>query len=107
MELILSLGFVMMFSVVLPIMTLLALLSNMLEIRLLAYRMANVLRRAEPKGQEGVGAWSSIVQVISTFAVVCNVGLACFSMHPIKDQDLTVQLGLFLLMEHVMLGVKA
>ena len=92
MELILSLGFVMMFSVVLPVMTMLALVSNMLEIRLLGYRMANVMQRAEPRGQEGVGAWSGIVQVISTFAVICNVGLAVFAMHPLKDFDLTVKL---------------
>merc|ERR1719487_2900016 len=69
--------------------------------------MANVMQRAEPRGQEGVGARSGIVQVISTFAVICNVGLAVFAMHPLKDFDLTVKLGLFLLMEHVMLVIKS
>merc|ERR1719198_464628 len=60
MELVLSLGFVMMFSVIMPLMALLALLSNLLEMRLLAYRMTNVNQRPAPRGQEGIGAWQSI-----------------------------------------------
>ena len=57
---------------------LLALLRNMFKFRLLAYRMANVIRSAETRGQDDIGAWSDIIQVISGFAVICNVGLAVF-----------------------------
>lgn len=96
----------MMFSVVLPVMSFLAFFSNMLEIRLLGYRMAHVMQRADPRGQEGIGAWAGIVQVISTFAVICNVGLAVFAMHPLRDFDLPTKLGFFVALEHLMLCVK-
>merc|ERR1719399_2176120 len=65
MELILSMGFIMMFSVELPVMTFVVLFCNLLELRLFAYRFAFVSQRAEPNGQEGIGAWADIVEAVS------------------------------------------
>ena len=41
-------------------MALLALLANMLEIRLIGFRYARVTRRPKPSGSEGIGAWEYV-----------------------------------------------
>eukprot|EP00746_Dinoflagellata_sp_MGD_P015993 gnl/MRDRNA2_/MRDRNA2_135863_c0_seq1.p1 gnl/MRDRNA2_/MRDRNA2_135863_c0~~gnl/MRDRNA2_/MRDRNA2_135863_c0_seq1.p1 ORF type:complete len:852 (-),score=109.54 gnl/MRDRNA2_/MRDRNA2_135863_c0_seq1:186-2741(-) len=106
MELIMSLGFIMMFSVVLPELALMALVNNLIEIRLLAYKVCHVVRRADPKGQEGIGAWASIVHVIASMGVTCNVALAVFHLYPLKTFSLVQKLGMFIVIERVMLGLK-
>lgn len=106
MELILSLGFVMMFAVELPVMAFLALLANMIEIRLLAFKMSYVFQRTDPTGQEGIGAWAGIIETVSVVAVVVNVGIAIFCMHPLRDLSLKVQLGIFVIAENAMLLIQ-
>ena len=101
MELVLALGFVMMFSVALPVMASLSLIANLIEMKFLAYRMMNVQQRAEPRGQEGIGAWAGIIRVVSYVAVIANSGMAVFVMHPIKDRPLVQKLAIFVLVEHI------
>jgi len=103
MELVLSCGFLMMFSVALPVMASLAFMCNLLELRLLAFKIMYVMRRPVPLGQEGIGAWSSILEMIATVAVVVNIGMAVFSMLPLKSQPVQVKLLLFIVAEHGML----
>merc|ERR1712166_308579 len=101
MDLVLALGFVMMFSVALPVMATLSLLSNLVELKFLAYRMMNVQQRSEPRGQEGIGAWSGIIKFVSYVAVIANAGMAYFVMHPIKDLVLWKRLSVFVVVEHI------
>jgi len=105
MELVLALGFVMMFSVALPVMATLSLVTNLMEMKFLAYRMMNVQQRAEPRGQEGIGAWAGIIKTVSYVAVIANAGMAVFVMHPIKDKKLEAKLAIFILIEHIAFGV--
>lgn len=104
MDLVLALGFVMMFSVALPVMAFLSLVSNLIELKFLAYRMMNVQQRAEPRGQEGIGAWAGIIRFVSYVAVIANSGMACFVMHPIKDLPLWKRLSVFIAVEHIAYG---
>lgn len=106
MELVLSLGFVMMFAVELPVMAFLALISNMFELRLLAFKMAYVMQRSDPRGQEGIGAWQHIIQTVSVVAVIVNVGIAIFCMHPLRDLSLKAKLAIFICAENGMLLVQ-
>jgi hypothetical protein len=106
MELILSMGFIMMFSVELPVMTVLALVTNLVKVRLLAYRFAYLTQRTEPNGQEGIGAWATIVEIVSVVGVVCNAGLMVFELEPMKSLDGAKKLALFIGIEHLMLVVQ-
>eukprot|EP00746_Dinoflagellata_sp_MGD_P005487 gnl/MRDRNA2_/MRDRNA2_110617_c0_seq1.p1 gnl/MRDRNA2_/MRDRNA2_110617_c0~~gnl/MRDRNA2_/MRDRNA2_110617_c0_seq1.p1 ORF type:complete len:766 (-),score=143.90 gnl/MRDRNA2_/MRDRNA2_110617_c0_seq1:136-2214(-) len=106
MELILSMGFIMMFSVELPVMTAMALCCNLLKLRLLAYRFAYVSQRTEPNGQEGIGAWATIVEVVSVVGVVCNAGLMVFELEPMKSFSGVKKLALFVAIEHCMLVLQ-
>eukprot|EP00448_Togula_jolla_P001809 CAMPEP_0170607740 /NCGR_PEP_ID=MMETSP0224-20130122/21213_1 /TAXON_ID=285029 /ORGANISM="Togula jolla, Strain CCCM 725" /LENGTH=741 /DNA_ID=CAMNT_0010932921 /DNA_START=60 /DNA_END=2285 /DNA_ORIENTATION=- len=106
MELVLSLGFVMMFAVALPVMACLAFITNLIEVKILAWRMAHVNQRARPMGQYGIGVWSDIIRILSTAAVVCNAGLAVFSMHPIKDMDTKTKLIIFVGLQNSAMVLK-
>jgi len=105
MELVLSLGFLMMFAVALPVMATLAWFCNLLELRLLGFKMVYVMRRAPPRGQEGIGSWQGIIMIVSKVAVIVNVGMAVFTMVPLRNQPMTVQLLIFVTVEHIMLSI--
>merc|ERR1711933_216584 len=94
------------FSVVLPMLTVLALLSNMLEYRLLAYRQLRVVQRPLPTGSDGIGAWQSIFAGICTLAVMVNAGITVFGMQPFRDLELSHKLLAFMCVEHTLLFTK-
>jgi len=103
MELILGLGYVTMFSVAMPVMAFLAVLANLLEARLLAYRMVYVFQRTAPEPQEGIGEWKNIMTQIAYGSVVINVGLAIFLLHPLVDYATEQKLAMFIVIEHLFL----
>lgn len=102
MENVLSFGFVTLFSVACPFMAVLALLSALLEMRLLAYRMLYANRRPIPRVQIGIGAWRDILERLMQMAVVVNSALACFAMHPIRNLPMVTKLSIFVAVEHMM-----
>merc|ERR1711924_495498 len=55
---------------------------------------------------EGIGAWASILHVVSTMGVTCNVALAVFELDPLKTYNTTTKLFLFILLERVILALK-
>eukprot|EP00392_Amoebophrya_sp_AT5.2_P005851 g5861.t1 len=101
MELTVQFAMVTCFSVVLPALTVLALLSNMLEYRVIAYRQLHVVQRVYPSGAEGIGAWQSIFAAIATMAMIVNAGLGVFAMKPFRDWDTESKLLAFLVGEHL------
>jgi len=101
MVLVVHLGFVLMFSVVLPVQAFLAFVVGMVCKQLLAYRMTSVLVRANPIGQEGIGAWFDIIKTISAIGVVCNVGLAVFEMQPLSTFDPILKLIIFVAAQNI------
>jgi len=101
MELILALGFLMMFTTIVPIMPLIALLSNLIQLRLFAFRLSYASQRPNPKGQEGFGAWADIVQFIMFVGVICNVGIGVFVLKPFRTYDMGTKLVYFVVAEHL------
>jgi uncharacterized membrane protein YhaH (DUF805 family) len=106
MELILGFGFLMMFTTSVTVMPLLALLSNLVQIRLIAFRLSFANQRVPPRGQEGFGAWADIVQTITFVGVLVNVGEAAFVMKPLRGLPMSNKLCWFLLFEHILMMVK-
>jgi len=103
MELVLGYGYVTMFSAAFPAMTFISLVSNVVVMKLLAYRLTFLQQRPFPCGQEGLGAWQGILQLLTNMAVVCNVATAVFEMRPIKRFPFTTQLTYFIFGEHALL----
>merc|ERR1719421_2358529 len=104
-EQMLTFAFVACFNVILPAISLIALLANLLETRLVAYRNACFLKRPLPAGAKGIGAWRQMLQLIEIIAVITNLGFAVFVLTPLKSQDLMKKGMWFLVAEHVSLLV--
>lgn len=56
-----------------PLAPLLALVNNILEIRVDAWKMTTQYRRMVPEKAQDIGAWQPIMQGIAILAVVTNV----------------------------------
>lgn len=66
-------GFVTLFVAAFPLAPLFALLNNIAEIRLDAYKMVTQSRRPLAERVEDIGAWYGILKIITYTAVVSNV----------------------------------
>lgn len=66
-------GFVTLFVASFPLAPLLALVNNILEIRVDAWKMTTQYRRMVPEKAQDIGAWQPIMQGIAILAVVTNV----------------------------------
>ncbi|XP_068899674.1 anoctamin-4-like [Tenebrio molitor] len=71
-EMILQYGFVTLFVAAFPLAPLCALLNNIAEIRLDAYKMVTQARRPLAERSEDIGAWYGILRAITYTAVVSN-----------------------------------
>ncbi|XP_032525780.2 anoctamin-4 isoform X1 [Danaus plexippus] len=74
-EMILQYGFVTLFVAAFPLAPLFALLNNVAEIRLDAYKMVTQARRPLAERVEDIGAWYGILRGITYAAVVSNVSM--------------------------------
>lgn len=66
-------GFVTLFVASFPLAPLLALVNNILEIRVDAWKLTTQYRRLVPEKTRDIGAWQPIMQGIAILAVVTNV----------------------------------
>ncbi len=79
--LVLQFGFVTLFVAAFPLAPLFALLNNLFEIRLDAYKFLVTHRRPMPARAQNLGAWTPILDGISKVAVVTNA--SAFSVQPV------------------------
>merc|ERR1719464_2631620 len=84
-------------------MAFVAFVTSILEYRLLAYRMTNITCRPMPACSEGIGAWQGVFECITVLATATNVGIMVFTMYPFQKMSRDKQLGLFIVLEHLLL----
>lgn len=68
-------GFITLFSLAFPLAPLLALLNNVIEVRLDAIKMLRFLRRPVGMRARDIGVWHSIMTVVTRIAVASSVSL--------------------------------
>ncbi|XP_044763195.1 anoctamin-4-like isoform X2 [Coccinella septempunctata] len=78
-EMILQYGFVTLFVAAFPLAPLCALLNNIAEIRLDAYKMVTQARRPLAERAEDIGAWEGILRAITYAAVVSNAFVIAYT----------------------------
>ena len=76
-ELVIQYGFITLFVAAFPLAPLFALLNNVLEIRLDAYKYVTTLRRPLAQRAQDIGAWVNILQIITKISVLTNVRILC------------------------------
>ncbi|TMW43143.1 hypothetical protein DOY81_011777, partial [Sarcophaga bullata] len=78
-EMILQYGFVTLFVAAFPLAPLFALLNNVAEIRLDAFKMVTQSRRPLAERVEDIGAWYGILRIITYTAVVSNAFVIAYT----------------------------
>mmetsp|Transcript_47156 Transcript_47156/g.75551 ORF Transcript_47156/g.75551 Transcript_47156/m.75551 type:complete len:954 (+) Transcript_47156:88-2949(+) len=74
-ELVVQFGYVTLFVMAFPLTPLLAVVNNVIEMKVDAINLVKSLQRPHPNGSYGLGSWNSIIAVLSIIAVGTNVAL--------------------------------
>lgn len=76
-------GFVTLFVASFPLAPVLALVNNLFEIRVDAWKITTQFRRVVPEKAQDIGAWQPILQGVAILAVATNVAL----LHSLDTPD--------------------
>ncbi|XP_021119725.1 anoctamin-9 isoform X3 [Heterocephalus glaber] len=79
MEMMIQYGFTTIFVAAFPLAPLLALFSNMVEIRLDAIKMVQLQRRLVPRKAKDIGTWLQVLETIGVLAVIANGMVIAFT----------------------------
>ncbi|XP_005164519.1 anoctamin-6 isoform X1 [Danio rerio] len=78
-EMVIQFGFVTLFVASFPLAPLLALVNNLFEIRVDAWKFTTQFRRIVPEKAQDIGAWQPILQGVTILAVVTNTAIIAFT----------------------------
>lgn len=78
-EMVLQFGFVTLFGLAFPLAPLLALLNNVIEMRLDAYKMLKFFKRPVAQRVRNIGVWYNIMAIVSKMAVTSSAIIIAFS----------------------------
>ncbi len=102
-------GYVVFFSASFPLAPLLVLASNLVELRLSAYKMCSFTQRPAARRASGIGIWITVLQVMSIIGVLTNVAIIGFKSKQITNwfPSLSPASKVFVifLFEHILLGM--
>ncbi|KAM4523509.1 anoctamin-6-like [Fundulus diaphanus] len=78
-EMVIQFGFVTLFVASFPLAPVLALINNLFEIRIDAWKITTQFRRIVPEKAQDIGAWQPILQGIAILAVATNAMIIAFT----------------------------
>ncbi|KAK5896144.1 hypothetical protein CgunFtcFv8_009775 [Champsocephalus gunnari] len=78
-EMVIQFGFVTLFVASFPLAPILALVNNLFEIRVDAWKITTQFRRIVPEKAQDIGAWQPILQGVAILAVATNAMIIAFS----------------------------
>lgn len=109
MEMWLQFGYVFLFSSVYPLAAFFALINNIFELRMDAYKMCRLMRKPTPRGVRDIGAWYAAFSITSVISVMTNCTLLAmdkdvqaFAPHS-SNRDWVL---LFVGIEHIFLCIR-
>ena len=113
-ELVIQYGYVVMFSIALPVAPLLALANNLVELRTDAFKILYAARRIRACAARNIGPWRHALKVISFAAISINLGYLWVTedvFHELQWRLPTFateshRIGAIVVAEHVLLALK-
>ncbi|KAA0724050.1 Anoctamin-5 Gnathodiaphyseal dysplasia 1 protein [Triplophysa tibetana] len=78
-EMVIQFGFITLFVASFPLAPLLALINNMVEVRVDAWKFTTQFRRPVAAKAHSIGAWEEILNMIAVFSVVTNAFIVSFT----------------------------
>ena len=97
-------GFVTLFVASFPLAPVLALVNNLFEIRVDAWKITTQFRRMVPEKAQDIGAWQPILQGVAILAVATNVSGSCVSCDSLSPSsvgrvaEVLIDIGFLLLL---------
>lgn len=104
-ELAIQFGYLTLFVVAFPAAPFLALVSNVIEIKVDAHKILRYQQRPVPAAAEDIGTWQVIFTLIAGAAVVSNGALTCFTMKTFDDHSNYTRVWLFLGFQYVIFSI--
>ena len=107
-ELVVQMGYIVMFSVALPSVAAFALANNLLEVRLDAFKALAVVRRPPASAARGIGSWANILHFLSILGIFINLLFLTFTIRPQWSSSLSLNERILLAVaaEHVLIAAK-
>lgn len=99
---VINFGYITLFCVAFPLGPLVYWLSNLVEIKVDAYKFLNFSKRPFPDRAENIGIWEFILKFITTASIFTNVALVVFHNSIMEPTWLT-----FVILEHIMICIVA
>jgi len=105
-ELVIQFGFTTMFVAAFPLASLMSFVNNYIEIRVDAWKLCELCRRAEPRSVEDIGTWYTILEIIATVCVFTNSAIVAYTGGVLLNYTWTVRAWIFALMSAGIFSVK-
>eukprot|EP00611_Tribonema_gayanum_P023904 TRINITY_DN5126_c0_g1_i1.p1 TRINITY_DN5126_c0_g1~~TRINITY_DN5126_c0_g1_i1.p1 ORF type:complete len:344 (+),score=77.83 TRINITY_DN5126_c0_g1_i1:283-1314(+) len=103
-------GYVTFFSMAFPLAPLLALLNNLVQIRVDAFKLCRTRRRPLAQTTSGIGVWDNVLEIMTILAVVTNCALvgvtSTIVWHLLPPMSSTYKVLVVVAVEHVLLFLK-
>ena len=100
MEMIIGYGYVVLFGVAFPFVSLISLFLAMIEVRVDAWKLCNLTTRPYPHQDNSIGIWITIIQVVSYAGAAVNIGIVFFTAKSFSISDTSTKWILFIAIEH-------
>lgn len=110
-EIIIQLGYVVLFAQSFPLAPVFCILSNFLEMKGAMNMMAFYQKRSLAQGASGIGAWKGMAEILSYAGIGVNCGIIFWTSDTIDQitgyrYSMTEQFMIIVLIEHCILAVK-
>ena len=108
-DVIITFGFFSMFAAAFPISGLVALVSNLFEIRIDAFKFCNLMQRPRYHGAKTIGIFYPILQFVGLAAVITNsliIGVVSDQLNTVYELDETSRIWAIVAAEHLILLAK-
>ncbi|CAJ0930909.1 unnamed protein product, partial [Mesorhabditis belari] len=109
-EMFIQFGYVLLFSPAFPLAAVCALVNNLIEIRVDAFKLCNTVQRPFGRRVRDIGAWQYSMQLLGTLGVMVNcalIGQSGLVQRIWPELSWASQIVIVVVLEHVMLGVRA
>ncbi|CAD5218558.1 unnamed protein product [Bursaphelenchus okinawaensis] len=108
-EMFIQFGYVLLFSPAFPLAAVFCLFSNMLEIRVDAFKLCNAVQRPFGRQVKNIGAWQKAMEIMGVLGVVVNcalIGQSGLVQRLLPGLSFGGQVLLVVILEHVVLAAK-
>ncbi|CAD6197162.1 unnamed protein product [Caenorhabditis auriculariae] len=108
-EMFIQFGYVLLFSPAFPLAALCALLNNLIEIRVDAFKLCNTVQRPFGRRVKDIGAWQKAMEILGVLGVMVNcalIGQSGLVQRIWPDLSWGGQILLVVVLEHIILASK-